>query len=99
MAKGMICPLAEGVGRVVQRRSRKWSFADWRLSARLLGKADIDSKLVQHSFTGGLGGSIKNEWADDGLIITLRICRSQLTSLRSRQRRGASVILRTEGTS
>ena len=38
------------------------------------------SKLVRRSMTGQLSGSINYEWADDGLIVTLRMSRSRLVS-------------------
>ena len=37
-------------------------------------------KLVQRSVSGQLGGSIDYEWADDGLIVTLRIDRGRLAA-------------------
>lgn len=38
------------------------------------------SKLVQRSVTGQLGGAIDYRWAEDGLIVTLRVSRSRLAS-------------------
>jgi two-component sensor histidine kinase len=38
------------------------------------------SKLVHRSVSKQLGGSIEYEWADDGLIVTLRLERSRLAS-------------------
>jgi two-component sensor histidine kinase len=38
------------------------------------------SKLVHRSVSKQLGGSIEYDWADDGLIVTLRLERSKLSS-------------------
>jgi two-component sensor histidine kinase len=44
------------------------------------GPAGFGSKLVYRSMTGQLGGSIDYNWSEGGLIATLRIKRSRLTS-------------------
>jgi two-component sensor histidine kinase len=35
------------------------------------GDEGFGSKLLNRSVTGHLGGSIKTDWADDGIIVTL----------------------------
>lgn len=44
------------------------------------GTNGFGSKLVQRSVTGQLGGAIDYEWAESGLIVTLRMKRDRLAS-------------------
>ncbi len=44
------------------------------------GAGGFGSKLVQRSVSGNLGGTIDYDWAESGLIVTLRIDRSRLAS-------------------
>ncbi|MBB5985438.1 sensor histidine kinase [Sphingobium lignivorans] len=44
------------------------------------GTNGFGSKLVQRSVTGQLGGAIDYEWAESGLVVTLRMKRDRLAS-------------------
>ena len=46
--------------------------------ARPDGPAGFGSQLVRRSVSGQLGGSIDYDWAEDGLIVTLRLKRARL---------------------
>jgi len=45
-----------------------------------VGRAGFGSKLVQRSVTGQLGGTIDYDWAESGLVVTLRMDRGRLAS-------------------
>ncbi|WP_031294550.1 sensor histidine kinase [Sphingobium ummariense] len=44
------------------------------------GRAGFGSKLVQRSVTGQLGGTIEYDWAESGLVVTLRMSRGRLAN-------------------
>ena len=44
------------------------------------GVVGYGSKLVEHSVTGHLRGSIDYQWAEDGVIVTLKIDPARLAS-------------------